>query len=150
MFACHCQSAAQSLGVLPGEEFRAAVEAAQECGAAICFGDRPMQVRLPWPLVSAAASFSLHSHLKRVGRVTKEISPLFHLLVGLTSGINCRCLSSAHVYCNDPCILADHAVHAVTVCNQTPFHICAFRSATCCRNIVSVATVAIEASSHAP
>lgn len=37
---------AHSLGIPPGCEFRAAVEAAQECEAAVCFGDRPLDVTM--------------------------------------------------------------------------------------------------------
>jgi pheromone shutdown protein TraB len=30
---------------MPGEEFRVALQEAHACGAQICFGDRPVQVR---------------------------------------------------------------------------------------------------------
>lgn len=37
---------AEHLEVMPGEEFRVALQEAQACGARICFGDRPVQVTL--------------------------------------------------------------------------------------------------------
>jgi hypothetical protein len=52
-----CLCAAENLEVMPGEEFRVALQEAHACGARICFGDRPVQacclsLRLPAHLPS--------------------------------------------------------------------------------------------------
>lgn len=44
--------------MMPGEEFRVALQEAQACGARICFGDRPVQVPGRCSVVTLSATIA--------------------------------------------------------------------------------------------
>lgn len=69
---------ADKLEVIPGEEFRAAFEAAQQTGAKVILGDRPIQATLErtWAALSIREKLFMLSELIQMGRLSIDAKEL--------------------------------------------------------------------------